>query len=268
MAGLAGHALHVAWISWVLSLLKGSVASPFCDLGDTAPLAIFDPVMICVFLSTNPPKKMIFRVKVEDYNSVVLAGSKALALEGVLPGVVAQVVTGADGQIAKFANVTNLTQETYTWVSASTTSPAVPLNCNNDLDVEARGKYVSCPQIYSSPKHIATLLSLVVNMRDGVIHSFAWDNGCAACGPQRCMRSALSLDSTSFVPSAELESAGSCGLSHADCAASKEGCDLQVLITWAGTDKAGRHLQSAGRRLSRFGGATMASIYETFDAQL
>lgn len=261
MVSLAGHAPYVAWISWAFSLLKGGVASPFCDLGETAPLSILDPLNICVFLSTNPAKKMIFRIKVEEYGSVVLAGSKKLALEGVL----SQVATGAGGEITK---AENMTQETYTWISASTKSPALPLNCNDDADAEARGNYVSCPQIYSSPTHIATLLSLVVNLREGVIHSFAWDNGCDACGPQRCMRSALSLNTTTLVPGAELESSGSCGKSHTDCAASSEGCDLQVLITWAGTDKDGRHLQTAGRRLSKFGGATMASMYEHFDAKL
>lgn len=262
MAGRAGHALRVSWICWALSLLKGSMASPFCDLGETGPLAIFDPVMLCVFLSTNPPKKMIFRLKVEEYGSVILTGSKTIALGGALT----QVATDAEGRSATVDNAT--AQDAYTWISASTTSPANPLNCKSEVDIEARRSYSSCPQIYSSPNYIATLLSLVINLRDGVIHSFIWDNSCAACGPQRCMRSALSLNTTSSLPGSELDESGCCGLSHADCSASPEDCDLQVLVTWAGTDKEGRHLQSAGRRISRFSGATVASMYETFDDTL
>lgn len=158
-----------------------------------------------------------------------------------------------------------LTHDIHAWVSTSTSSPAFPLNCNNDADIEARGDYMSCPQIYASADHIASLLSLVVNLRDGVVHSLVWDNGCAACGPQRCMKSALGLDPVTMLPGNEKENSGSCGQTHVHCGSDKATCDLNVLVTWAGTDKNGRHLQSAGRRLSKFGGTTMASVYETVD---
>jgi hypothetical protein len=218
-------------------LLQRSLASPFCDLGGTAPLAMMDPVMLCVFVSTTPPKKMIFRMLVEEYASLVLVGSKTLALEQM----------GTNSTQKK-----NGTGDVHAWIATSMQGPAVPLRCNDETDSKERGRYVSCPQIYATADHIATALSLVVNVHEGIISSFTWDNSCEACGPQRCMKSAESL--------------GACGRNHVRCTDSKGSCDLTVLVTWAGTDKDGRHMQSAGRRVSRFSGATINSMYETMGA--
>jgi len=264
---------------------------------------------------------MIFRLKLEEYASLVLSGSKTIALGGFLqatscfasgltytpldmagqPGIVTASAVECQQRCASVAGCAHfsywpgdkgchlqdftavsgtslgaqsgppaceqgsITHDVHTWISASTTSPAQPLNCIGDADSEARGSYVSCPQIYASGSHIAQLLSLVVNVRDGVIHSFAWDNSCDACGPQRCMNSALSVDNTTMLPGEKRGSSGTCGSSHVQCADPQVSCDLQILVTWAGTDKDGRHLQSAGRRLSQFGGNTMSSLYETMD---
>jgi len=329
MARMADHNVRrfLAWLCWTLSLLHVSLASPFCDLGPTAPLSMLDPMLLCVFVSTNPPRKMIFRILVEEYASLILTGSKTLALGGVLPvagligsnsscftmdtiyspldmpGQASTLAASAEACQARCATIkdcahfsyfavdrmchlqnssavakvipsgqsgppncaTGVSQDIHAWVSSSTSSPALPLNCNGDADSNIRGKYVSCPQVYASSSHLAHLLSLVINVRDGFIHSFVWDNGCEACGPQNCMQSALSLDSVNMRPAAEKEESGSCGTTHVHCADPKVSCDLQVLVTWAGTDKDGRHLQSAGRRLSQFGGTTMSSVYETMD---
>lgn len=340
MGTMTGHVLLLAWGCWALSLLQGSLASPFCDLGPTAPLAIFDPVMFCVFLSTSPPKKMIFRIQLEEYASLVLAGSKNLALGGLAGGAPVvgglpqagaqalsciatgmyylplnmvgqnqtQVSSAAECQ-ARCASVRGcahfsffrvqtygsligdchlqnsaakleasagaqsgpptceegLTHDVHAWVATSSKSPAFPLDCSSDDDGKDRGGAVSCPQVFASASHIANLVSLVVNVREGVIHSFFWDNGCEACGPTRCVSSALSLDPGTMLPGETKEKDGACGRTHVQCGQPGVACDLNVLVTWAGTDKNGRHLQSAGRRLSRFGGQTVASVYETVD---
>jgi len=340
MGTMTGHVLLLAWGCWALSLLQGSLASPFCDLGPTAPLAIFDPVMFCVFLSTSPPKKMIFRIQLEEYASLVLAGSKNLALGGlaggapvvgglpqagtgsilhrdwhVLPaskhgwaesdtGVFSRRMSGTlrfsswlrtllfffrvqtYGSLIGDCHLQNsaakleasagaqsgpptceegLTHDVHAWVATSSKSPAFPLDCSSDDDGKDRGGAVSCPQVFASASHIANLVSLVVNVREGVIHSFFWDNGCEACGPTRCVSSALSLDPGTMLPGETKEKDGACGRTHVQCGQPGVACDLNVLVTWAGTDKNGRHLQSAGRRLSRFGGQTVASVYETVD---
>jgi len=234
----------------------GQIPSPHCDLNlgaSVAALAVDDPVMVCIFLSTSPPKKMIFKLIVEEYASLKLAGSKDLARGGVI----------SNGRMITKNNASTPTDDIHTWIARSDAAVAWPLNCNSDDDMNARGAYVSCPQIFASGSHVAHVLSLVINLRDGLISSFAWDNGCAACGPQRCMKSAVSLD-RNMIPGAEKFGRGSCGRTYVQCEDPKA-CDLQILVTWAGTDKEGRHLQSAGRRLSRFSGSTIGSLYETMD---
>merc|ERR1712080_297700 len=90
-------------------------------------------------------------------------------------------------------------QPVYTWVTSSTQSleadghEATPLDCSNKDDVGKRGNFVSCPQVYTSAGHTAVLMSLVVNLDNGKLDGFAWDNVCTKCGPKRCM-----LPSTSF----------------------------------------------------------------------
>merc|ERR1712232_1341073 len=124
---------------------------------------------LCIFLSTNPPKKMVFAVKAEEYAEFVLKGSQALGLS-------------------------NTSEPTYTWASVSQEAPAPPLNCTHNTDIDARGHLVSCPQIYMTATHAVHVMSLVINLRDGEISSFAWDNGCAGCGPNSCIRSSKAID--------------------------------------------------------------------------
>mmetsp|Transcript_142168 Transcript_142168/g.247764 ORF Transcript_142168/g.247764 Transcript_142168/m.247764 type:complete len:267 (-) Transcript_142168:37-837(-) len=230
----------------LFTTLQRATSSPVCDLGVAAPLAIGDPVMFCVFLSTNPPKKMIFRVKLEEYASLVLDGSDKLVL-------------GTQGQ----GNAAG--KAIHTWIASTAQEPAGPLDCTSDMDFQARGHFVSCPQVYASDTHVAKLLNLVVNVRDGSISSFAWDNSCSACGPSRCMESSMQLNAATMLPGSAVFDEGTCGETHVKCAPEDVACNLQIIVTWAGTDKYGQNLQSAGRRLSRFSGATLQSLYETLD---
>jgi hypothetical protein len=232
--------------------------SPHCDVGPIEPLAIDDPVMICVFLSVSPPKKMIFKIVVEEYISLKLVGSKDIARGAQLT---------SDGQLVTSNESQAAVNDIHTWIARSDAGYAQPLDCNGDDDFEARGAFVSCPQIFASGSHVAHMLSLVVNLRNGLITSFYWDNGCDACGGQRCMKSALSLDK-SMIPGAEKLGTGSCGRTYVKCQDKQGACDLEILVTWAGTDKDGRHLTTAGRRLSKFGGATLGSMYETMDYEM
>ena len=71
-----------------------------------------------------------------------------------------------------------------------------------------------------------------------------------------------------MIPGSEKFEAGSCGKSYVKCNDPNNPCDLHILVTWAGTDKNGNHLTTAGRRLSKFGGSTINSMYETMDSEL
>merc|ERR1719203_2356490 len=139
----------------------GGPVVPMCSLGDQKPVAVGDPVMLCIFLSTRPVQKMVFQIKVEQYAQLVLKGSQAKALKALKN----------DGMAI------------HTWAAVSHEEAAKPLDCRNGADMELRGNHVSCPQVYASSSHAAQLVNLVVNLEDGHISSFAWDNACAGCGP-------------------------------------------------------------------------------------
>jgi len=203
-------------------------------------------VKLCVFLSSNSLRKMVFVVNVDEHANLLLKGS--------------QKVSFSDP---------NYTDAVYTWVSTAQETPAYPLDCKENSDIDSRKSLASCPQVYSSTSHVAQLLNLVINMHEGEISSFAWDTGCAGCGPSRCMQSAKKLDvlrggGFSADTSAFFDR-GACGQEVTRCSPDDFSCDLKLFITWAGTDRSGNHLRSAGTRLSKFTGHSLGSLYETMD---
>lgn len=209
---------------------------PLCDLGPEQPVAIGDQMPICFFLSTNPPKKMVFRVQVEQYAELVLKGSQAKA-------------------------IANDRMPIYTWAAVTGSNASLPLDCSKSDDIEQRSHLVSCPQVYATSTRMAHMLNLVVNLRDGKLSSFAWDNGCAGCGPDACIESKKSIDIHTGAESGGLLGSA-CGAEVTGCTSNDVGCDMKVFVTWAGTDKDGRHATSAGMRMSKFTGYTLTSLYE------
>merc|ERR1712176_213308 len=194
--------------------------------------------MFCVSITTNPVRKMIFRLKVDEYSTLMLKGSQKMT--------------------------TSASQPVYAWVGASQTGEANPLNCDDTSDMERRGAVASCPQIYTSSSHVAFLLNLVVNLDNGKVSSFAWDNGCAGCGPSSCMESSKRFDVNKSIAGSEYFKTGVCGQDTPKCPPEAENsCDMKILVTWAGTDKDGNNLLSAGLRLSKFTGHTLRSVYDT-----
>ncbi|CAE8597820.1 unnamed protein product [Polarella glacialis] len=229
------------WLQALLAIVPGlagatNIAS--CDIGDLYSVAIGDAVKFCVFLSTTPPRKMVFEVKVEEYAELLLQGSE------------------------QFINATT-TQPMYTWVAITQKKDALPLNCASGGDMANRSSLVSCPQIYATPDRVAPLVNLVVNLREGQISSFAWDNGCVGCGPSSCMKGSNSFDMQSGVAGNSQFEQGTCGQKIGSCAGKDKVCSLKIFVTWAGTDRNGRNLVSAGLRLSKLSGATLGSLYDS-----
>lgn len=103
----------------------------------------------------------------------------------------------------------------------------------------------------------------MITLDHGRILYFAWDNGCQGCDTSDCMSGAKSLNSTGLaLPGVEHFSAGTCGRRRTECITGGLACDLKVFVTWAGTDRTGRHLLSASLRFSKFTGSTLAGMYE------
>jgi len=226
------------YILGMLDFLETVVANPVCNHGDQPPVSLGDPIILCVFVSLQPPRKMIFRVKVEQNAKLLLSGSQKAALA-------------------------NRSSPLHTWVTASQSSPANPLDCSNSLDTQSRSHAASCPMVYANPNYVVQFLNLVINLRDGLISSFAWDNGCQGCGPSNCMASSQTLDMANGKASDAKLSQGACGQEVSRCTDGSPTCDLKIFVTWAGTDKNGRNALSAGMRLSKFTGSTLSSLYDT-----
>lgn len=225
---------------------KDSLELPSCHLGDQPPVEIGGSLKLCFFLSTSPPKKMVFQIKVDEYAQLVLQGSQAQALTAL----------GASQEAS------NGSAPVHTWVAASGSESVEPLDCGNVTDVDRRSGRVSCPQIFASSNHVAQVVNLVVNLRDGRISSFAWDNGCQGCGAAECMRSHKSLAIGVGRGGGDTFNQGTCGRGFSGCRQQGLACDLKVLITFAGTDRHGTNALSAGMRLSKFTGYTLASLYQ------
>jgi len=221
------------------------LSTALCDMGEQPPVALGDPIRLCLFLSSSPVQRMIFQIKVEQYAQLSLKGSQAKALKALdhVGGLV------------------------HTWAAVSSTSAAKPLDCTSRNDIDSRGHHVSCPQVYASTKHAAQVVNLVINLQEGKVSSFAWDNGCAGCASSQCMRSHKHLQENTTVDEADVQEfeQGTCGADFKGCVASGMACDLKVYVTWAGTDKHGQNALSAGMRLSKFTGATLKSLYASLD---
>lgn len=223
---------------FVSSAWTAGASAPSCDFGDFHSLAVGDAMKFCVFVSTKPARKMVFHAKVEESSEFLLKGSEKLAY-------------------------TNMSSSVYTWVAKSHKATAYPLDCANPTDVANRGRDVSCPQIYATSKRTALFTNLVVNLKQGEVSSFAWDNGCSGCSPDDCMEGSKKFDLQSYSAGPESFHQGTCGQQLATCAGNELSCDLKVFVTWAGTDRHGQNLLSAGTRLSKLTGPTLSSLFKT-----
>mmetsp|Transcript_49869 Transcript_49869/g.93306 ORF Transcript_49869/g.93306 Transcript_49869/m.93306 type:complete len:252 (+) Transcript_49869:74-829(+) len=228
-------ALHFCLLLLAKSWLCAAQAMS-CDAADPSAKAAGDSLRLCVFISSKPTQRMAFQIKVDESAELALQGSDNFAFQDT---------------------------DVYTWVSGSHAGPAHPLDCSNDTEVTLRGSEVSCPQIYSSAVNVAQLANLVVNMRDGLVSSFVWDNGCSGCAPARCMDSSRSFAVDNLTTGDSFFQEGTCGQARDACVGKANLCDLKIFVTWAGTDKRGRNLLSAGSRLSKLTGPTLRSLYET-----
>jgi len=232
----------LTWILFCAAGVEAGTGPPTCNLGAAVSYGLRDSAMFCFFLSTSPVKKMIFRLKVDELSTVILKGSQKFAV--------------AEGQ----------SQPVYTWVTGTRSSKAHPLDCTDSSDLADRGHSVSCPQVFTTGSHVAQVLNLVINLKNGHLSSFAWDNGCAACSPSSCIQSSKSLSLPSFKEGPAFFSVGACGEDLPKCPPDDENsCDMKVFVSWAGTDKDGRNLVSAGTRLSKFTGPTLKSVYGTMN---
>jgi len=86
-------------------------------------------------------------------------------------------------------------------------------------------------------EYIVPFWTAIIGLVDGVPTSITWDDNpsCLGCSGDSCVDGFCAIPST-----------------QCDLADGKNDCDVKIYIGWFGTDRNGRYLKSAGKRLSRF----------------
>jgi len=91
---------------------------------------------------------------------------------------------------------------------------------------------------YTVPYYTVIIETLV-----GIVSSIYWDDSCFNCDPTMCVSK-------------------SCGVATDGCQSSYN-CNLQIYVGWFGTDSKNGYMTSAGKRLSRFRGASLHGAVST-----
>jgi len=97
---------------------------------------------------------------------------------------------------------------------------------------------------YGVNKRVVPFWTIIFQLDMGRVVQVTWDSGCHGCSAEtKCVDNQA------------------CSVPVSWCQ-SKADCDLKMYVGWFGTDKNGRYLTSAGKRLSRFRGQ---SVKDAFD---
>lgn len=91
--------------------------------------------------------------------------------------------------------------------------------------------------------------TIISDVRDGVVNDLSWDDGCFFCDSEYC------ITDTCAVPTDQ------CVDTHATTTGASTDCDIKIYFGWFGTDKDGRYMISASKRLSAFRKYSVKSIY-------
>lgn len=144
-------------------------------------------------------------------------------------------------------------------------------NSQNDavtISVESMG-IMSFQKLYRQPTSNVTqaltfpLLMAVIYVDNGDVKSILWDDTCKWCDSNHCLSSTYDFEGnieqshsdgkSCFIPDTQCKlTTGSVRTANANAGTAINSlCDLNVFITWTGTDSEGKFLKSAGSRFSR-----------------
>ena len=103
---------------------------------------------------------------------------------------------------------------------------------------------------------MAQILSLVINMENGVIKNFEWSNGCynSDCDINNCKETNGTFNDTTYVEQ-------NCYVG--DCSSTSTQCDTKVYVTWTGDDNKNRNCISDNYRISHFTGYSINSLLQS-----
>lgn len=132
---------------------------------------------------------------------------------------------------------------------------------NQQMWFQAEYSQMASPMKYRQPQvpptsdvygYIVPYWTLIVTLKDGVVDTMEWDDGCYGCSGDQCVEE-------------------TCSVSIADVGCRNPGstadCNPKFFIGWYGTDRDGVYLTSAGSRSSRFRqyslSSAVSSAYQT-----
>lgn len=98
-------------------------------------------------------------------------------------------------------------------------------------------------------------------MKEGKIYDIVWDNSCSGCKKDQCQI----FKSYSIYNESNSIEIKNCFLENNKCKDNSEStvCDPKFYITWFGTDKNKRQLQSSSLAMSKFKRYSTSSLYNS-----
>ena len=143
------------------------------------------------------------------------------------------------------------------------------------VEVSCHGQNNLFRRLYTvDGKSVANVMTAIVSVDKGRVHGVTWDYGtsvsacwfCGGPGDNRCQHNAYSSShaNVTMVPISTYDSVTyglDCMQPVRSTCNDPRNCDLQIYVVFSGTDKDGRYMKSASRRLSRFASYSIGSIY-------
>ena len=105
------------------------------------------------------------------------------------------------------------------------------------------------------------LFNIVIKMKEGKIYDIVWDSSCSGCKKRNCKI----FESFSIVNNSHKFDLKNCFFENNKCSddPSSTICDPKFYITWFGTDKKKRQLQTSSLAMSKFKRYSTSSLFNS-----
>jgi hypothetical protein len=132
-------------------------------------------------------------------------------------------------------------------------SSSVPSTTELWMHFESEGLY-SYQKVFRAGAQTFPTAVAVVSVNAGKVDGVTWDFGCFDCAADSCGLNSYKYSGEAFAGAGDecYSQDAACASALAAGGADKDGCSLQVYVTWSGTDKHGNFLLSQQKRLSNF----------------
>mmetsp|Transcript_1163 Transcript_1163/g.1640 ORF Transcript_1163/g.1640 Transcript_1163/m.1640 type:complete len:240 (+) Transcript_1163:63-782(+) len=108
------------------------------------------------------------------------------------------------------------------------------------------------------------LFQIIFIMNKGEVEGVVWDDGCLYCSSSSCAEN--TYDFAGNLYTTDNNGGKDCFIQDAECVDDSGGvselCQLTIYVGWSGTDKHGRNLRSAEKRLSQFRSYSLSSYID------